>query len=596
MKAPFRKIKTAIVPIGSEVDNDAAVALAKTLADEIILVGVVAIDPGEPVSGGVLEARNVRKHLLALKGKDTDIRFHSTVIVSETPWRDFLEVIVQEKPELLAVEWNGGKLTCGMSVQEVLTNSVVNVLVVRGSKSLKFDKTLVAVRGGPHAELALRVGLNLHPAQLDVLHISVKSATNDAPFEGFKRILSQIPEIHHRSIVTDDVSKTLFQEANEYDLVILGTTASGVNGGPSIGPVAEHLLRDSKASVIVTKIHDKINRAVFDERAGSRAISILVDKWFAENTFHGDEFGDLKQLMELKKTQGVTISLALPALNEEKTVSNVITTIKTALKDNIPLIDEIILIDSNSTDRTREIAKSLGIKTYIHQQLLPELGAREGKGEALWKSLLVTKGDIVAWVDTDIVNIQPRFVYGVIGPLLLNPQIQFVKGFYQRPLKEGGKVKASGGGRVTELTARPLINLFYPELSGVIQPLSGEYAGRRQALESATFYSGYGVETGLLIDIFERYGLDVIAQVDLLERVHHNQELEALSKMSFAIIQTVLHKLERRYERSIMEDVNKTMKLIHYSKGEYYLDLEEISEEERPPMITIPEYQNRHKK
>jgi glucosyl-3-phosphoglycerate synthase len=140
------------------------------------------------------------------------------------------------------------------------------------------------------------------------------------------------------------------------------------------------------------------------------------------------------------------------------------------------------------------------------------------------------------------------------------------------------------------------LNLFYPELSGVIQPLAGEYAGRREILENAIFYSGYGVETGLLIDIFEKCGLTAIAQVDLLERIHHNQELEALSKMSFAIIQTVLHKLETRYERSIIEDVNKTMKLIRYANGEYFLDVEEIAEKHRPPMVTIPEYQEKHKK
>jgi glucosyl-3-phosphoglycerate synthase len=233
---------------------------------------------------------------------------------------------------------------------------------------------------------------------------------------------------------------------------------------------------------------------------------------------------------------------------------------------------------------------------YVHQQLLPELGARRGKGEALWKSLLVTKGDIIAWVDTDIVNIHPRFIYGVVGPLLLNPNIQFVKGFYRRPLRVNGKTQAGGGGRVTELTARPLLNLFYPELSGVIQPLSGEYAGRRESLEKAVFFSGYGVETGLLIDIFEGYGLRAIAQVDLLERIHHNQELEALGKMSFAIIQTVLRKLETRYERSIIEDVNKTMKLIRRGNGGYFLDVELVAELERPPMNTIPAYLERHKK
>jgi hypothetical protein len=205
---------------------------------------------------------------------------------------------------------------------------------------------------------------------------------------------------------------------------------------------------------------------------------------------------------------------------------------------------------------------------------------------------LVTKGDIVLWIDTDIVNIHPRFVYGVLGPLLQNPRIQFVKAFYRRPLRVGSKTQAGGGGRVTELTARPLINLFYPELSGIIQPLSGEYGARRGFLEQVPFFSSYGVETGLLIDAFERHGLSAIAQVDLLERVHHNQPLEALSKMSFIILQAFLRKLEKRYGLRLVEDVNKSMKLIRQTSGVYSLDIEEIIEAERPPMIDIPEYQD----
>jgi glucosyl-3-phosphoglycerate synthase len=196
----------------------------------------------------------------------------------------------------------------------------------------------------------------------------------------------------------------------------------------------------------------------------------------------------------------------------------------------------------------------------------------------------------VIWLDTDIVNIHPRFAYGLIGPLLLRPDVQFVKGFYRRPLKVGDKIQAGGGGRVTELTARPLLNLFYPELSGVIQPLSGEYGGRRSALEQFRFFSGYGVEIGLLIDVLDKFGLNAIAQVDLRERIHHNQPLEALSKMSFAIIQAVIHKLESRYGQSILENVNRTMKLIRYEQNNFRLDIEEIAERDRPPMVEIPEY------
>ena len=146
---------------------------------------------------------------------------------------------------------------------------------------------------------------------------------------------------------------------------------------------------------------------------------------------------------------------------------------------------------------------------------------------------------------------------------------------------------------MTELTARPLLNLFFPELSGLVQPLSGEYGGRRSALEQLPFSSGYGVETGLLIDILERFGLNAIAQVDLRERIHHNQPLESLSKMSFAIIQTVIRKLERRYGRDMIADVNKTMKLIRYEPGRFFLEIERIAEQERPPMIDLPEYARR---
>jgi len=171
--------------------------------------------------------------------------------------------------------------------------------------------------------------------------------------------------------------------------------------------------------------------------------------------------------------------------------------------------------------------------------------------------------------------------------------VQFVKGFYRRPLKVGNKLQAGGGGRVTELTARPLLNLFFPELSGIIQPLSGEYGGRRKALELMPFSSGYGVEIGLVIDIFEKFGLSSIAQVDLQERVHHNQPLESLSKMSFAIIQTVVRRIEKRYGMKLLEDVNKTMKLIRYGEQRLLLDVEEIAELERPAMADLEQYQER---
>ncbi|MBC6937198.1 MAG: glucosyl-3-phosphoglycerate synthase [Chloroflexi bacterium] len=324
-------------------------------------------------------------------------------------------------------------------------------------------------------------------------------------------------------------------------------------------------------------------------------LSTRVDRWFAENTFHSGEFSDLRELVSLKEKRGLSISLALPALNEQETVGAVISTLKKALMDDMPLIDEIVLIDSSSTDNTVAIAQENGIPTYIHQEILRhEVGSFSGKGEALWKSLYVTKGDIIAWVDTDITNIHPRFLYGLIGPLLKHQQIQYVKGFYARPIQVNGKIQAFGGGRVTELVARPLLNLFYPELSGIIQPLSGEYAGRREALEQVPFFSGYGVETGLIIDLHERYGLAGIAQSDLEVRVHHNQPLLNLSKMSFAILQVFIARLEGRYGVQLLDKANRSMKLVVQEPERFALDIAEIGDVERPPMITVPAYREKY--
>jgi glucosyl-3-phosphoglycerate synthase len=297
----------------------------------------------------------------------------------------------------------------------------------------------------------------------------------------------------------------------------------------------------------------------------------------------------LRRLVELKESKGLTISLGLPALNEERTVGRVIATVKRALMESVPLLDEIVLIDSNSTDRTRLVGQRLGVPVYVHQDILPQYGTYQGKGEALWKSLYVLRGDIIAWIDTDITNIHPRFVYGLLGPLLREDDIQFVKGFYRRPLRVGDKLQAGGGGRVTELVARPMLNLFYPELSGVVQPLSGEYAGRRKALEQLRFFTGYGVETGLLIDMLSGFGLQAIAQCDLEERIHKNQELQALGKMSFQILQVFIRRLESRHGPMLAE-VNKSMKLIQHEQDRFYLDIEDIREVERLPMISLPEY------
>jgi glycosyltransferase involved in cell wall biosynthesis/nucleotide-binding universal stress UspA family protein len=596
--SPFRKI---LVPIcyGHEESTSLSVARLFTDINCILLIGFVCVPEDQPLSVATNDVQEMRKYLRAASQENGN-KVRVQVRVTYSIWENLLAVIDKEQPDLLVADFKCFTEGLGKDPAMMLMKAPCNIAVVKGPVPTTPRKIIIPVRGGPYAELALRIALGIsrrHASELTVLHIRHKSIPDlvDASFKGLARVVKNLPEIKWQQVESDYPVETIQEMGKDFDLILMGVSAQTPVKQPKLGIVAEQLFRNSPAGVIAVKSKQDAPVDFTAETAGQSAISILVDKWFAENTYHADEFQNIRTLYQLKQEQGVTISLAMPALNEEKTIGNVIQRAKSVLMDQTPLLDEIIVVDSNSSDRTREIASQMGVPVYIHQNTLPETGARKGKGEALWKSLYLTKGDIVVWVDTDIVNFHPRFVYGLIGPLLIDPRLKFIKGFYRRPIKVGDRYQAGGGGRVTELTARPLINLFYPELSGVIQPLSGEYGGRRIALEQLPFFSGYGVEIGLLIEAFESFGLGSIAQVDLLERIHHNQSLEALSKMSFAIIQAVMLKLEKRQKRGLLDDVNKTMKLIRYESRRFFIEVEEIAENERPPMITNVEYQERRK-
>jgi len=223
---------------------------------------------------------------------------------------------------------------------------------------------------------------------------------------------------------------------------------------------------------------------------------VMKSSWLEKNTFHYSEFNDLGRLVEEKQRKNLTISLCLPTLNEEKTIAKEILIVKSELMTRYPLLDEIVVVDSESTDQTREIARSFGADVYKATEILPDLEQFKGKGENLWKALYVTKGDIIVYLDADIKNIHHRFVYALIGPLILFDNIKYVKAFYDRPIAIGkSKIRPTGGGRVTELVVRPLFSLFFPELTQILQPLSGEYAGFREIFEVIPFPIGYGVET-----------------------------------------------------------------------------------------------------
>jgi glucosyl-3-phosphoglycerate synthase len=259
----------------------------------------------------------------------------------------------------------------------------------------------------------------------------------------------------------------------------------------------------------------------------------LERTWVARNL-------SLDELAARKAELGHTVSVVLPARNEADTIEGVVRACQELAGT---LVDEVVVIDGGSDDATPALAAEAGAVVHSDTLIMPEYGPGLGKGDALWRGLSVTKGDIVVYVDTDIRNPHPRFVYGLLGPLLADPTLQLVKAFYDRPVEMGKILHPSGGGRVTELLARPLLNLFWPELAALVQPLSGEYAGRRELLECLPFFTGYGVELGMLVDTLRLAGAQAIGQVDLEERIHRNQDLEALSRMAFGIAQVAARRL-----------------------------------------------------
>ncbi|MBI9019970.1 MAG: glucosyl-3-phosphoglycerate synthase [Verrucomicrobia bacterium] len=318
-----------------------------------------------------------------------------------------------------------------------------------------------------------------------------------------------------------------------------------------------------------------------------------LNKWISQNTFHHGQFWDLRQLVEEKEKQGLTISLCLPTLNEAKTIGKEIILFKSELMDRYPLIDEIAVIDSGSIDDTREIAAAFGADVYLSADILPQYGEKKGKGENLWKAVYQLKGDIICYVDADIANIHPRFAYGLIAPLLYHPEMKYIKAFYDRPLAFSQGVRPSGGGRVTEILVRPLFSLFYPELTGLIQPLSGEYAVRREVLEEIPFPIGYGVETSHILDVYRKWGMGAFGQTDLDQRVHRNQATLSLGKMAFGILRTFLARSQAKGMTIDMEQVSSIMRQFQAHNDKYEQIEFEIVEEERPPMITIPEYREK---
>ena len=292
--------------------------------------------------------------------------------------------------------------------------------------------------------------------------------------------------------------------------------------------------------------------------------------WFERHTWQ-DPAWTLDDILAAKGDR--TVSVVLPALDEEQTVGDVVASVRPLLGT---IVDELVVVDSGSTDATAQVAEAAGARVVRREDVLPELPPVPGKGEVLWRSLAATSGDFVVFLDSDLVDPDPAFVPTLLGPLLTTPGVHLVKGFYRRPLR----LESSGGGRVTELLARPVLSALRPALSELIQPLGGEYAGTREFLESVPFAAGYGVEIGLLLDAEARYGLDGLAQVNLGVRKHRNRSLLQLGVMSRQILGTALARCGVPVTSSALTQFVQV-------DEEWLPDVTEVLVADRPPMREV---------
>lgn len=584
-----------IIIVGTQAEELArllpfARVLAEARGQRVLALGLVVMPETDSLSGGARGAMQLRRVLKPLFEKQET---RLAVRVTHDRWGEIARALPREGENLLLVDWNAAPPS------EWLRDLPCDVVLVNGNAARLLKRILLPIRGGPHAALALEVALafaKVQKAEIVLLHAVAPAHAQSPQTRQFLTHLRSLPEIAEVIHPHGDPAHAIIENAEQKQtqLLVMGAMTRPDPASSPIGPIAAQVLSEIAIPALIVKTKGRAPVAPPDEPPASPVdytISVVVDKWFAENTFHAHEFANIKQLVALKEQQGLTISLGLPTLNEEETIGKVIRTVRRQFIEHYPLLDEIVVIDSNSTDRTVEIAEQLGVRVVKHPEVLKRYDTMRGKGEALWNSLYILRGDLIAWIDTDIVNIHPRFVYGILGPLLREPRLQYVKGFYQRPLRTGENLSARGGGRVTELVARPMLNLFYPELSGFVQPLAGEYAGRRAALEAVPFVVGYGVEIGLLIDLWKKFGLQALGQVDLEERVHRNQSLLSLSKMAFEIIQVVLKRVSRDSGVELLNELNSSLKLIQYEEDAFQLDVADIRVRERPAMIEIPEYQ-----
>lgn len=598
-----------LVPVTSAEDCRRLMPVVESIGGlanaQVVVLSVIEVGPDENVTEDTPLVRELRQEIHAeiekfdFRNVDVAVRIR----VSDSAARSIAETCREEGCDLLLFDLDQASDAHGSidrQFESLLLHPPCDLIALRLAGSPPFDRVLLGARGGPQPSLGVQISALLQrpeSSHLTLLHIDQldkEPARRNRSLTMFEDLVNAAKQIEGLEVTVHQKSGSspadaLLEEALNYDLLIMGGAANR-EAGPEhpLGEMAARLLSEAPSSVMILRTAAPIDPDLFDTPGAQ--LGSVIDHWFAENTFEGRDYQDIDRLVALKKSRGMTISVVLPALNEASTVGKVIQVLKSELQERHPLIDEIVVIDGGSNDKTRKIARAEGVPVFRQHEILPDLELMPGKGDAMWKSLFVTTGDIIVAMDADIKNIHPKFIYGVVGPLLTEPRLRYVCGFYHRSIRLGGVDIEVGGDRVNELTARPLLNLFYPELSGLIEPASRETAAFRSALERISFSPGYGVEIGNLIDIYEEEGLTAIGQVALEQRIHRENPLASLTERSVGLTQVVINRIERRENVSLIDPKHSSLKRIQWRGNRYSLDVRNIISGLRPPMVTIPEY------
>ena len=578
-----------VVPLLPSTDLAPLLPIAAALAGSgghVVLLAVVPVAQGEDIPAATATARAARRQLRALARElPRGVSHEQLVRAAETLATGILQVAGEGAGMMLVPL---PEKTEGASdvfrrepYRELLSAPVTDTVFIRPGATRTPRSILVSARGGPHAELALKVAQRLARAEgasITVMHVDLpRTSAGERQQEQhlFQSLVARSNEgsrLRASSIPAESVTDAVLGETRRHDLLVLGARVDSDRRPSEVGTVPEVALDNSEAAVMVVKTRLPVSPAIF--RPKPQPVDELVNGWFIEHTLDCRDYANLDELIAEKRRRGLTVGVALLAGASSDTLAAHRRVLFEELGTSLQLVDEAMLFCGPNIELL-EAATDLNLRTCVVDE------ARTGdRGRLMHASLSKLQTDIVVWIDADIRNPHAKLIYGLAGPLIHNESVQYVKGFYGlAPEAPDADLHTVVG----EFAARPLLNLFFAELSGVIDPLGCEHAVRRGMAAALPIFSGGAAQLGILIDVFDRAGLQAISQVALGERIARPLDMHEASSEAFSAVQILTDRLGVSATDPVRERASPTMKLIHQTDGRFFIDLIDAREAELLP-------------